>query len=86
MTDVTTSTGKQLLPNQRGQILLLGLAAWLIGIVGLIALGKGFDHLKQIKDGKMDPTGRGMVVLGMILGVAGLVVNLSLLIHQCARS
>jgi hypothetical protein len=34
----------------------------------------------------MDPAGRGMIFIGMILGVTGLVLNLGFLIHQCSRS
>ena len=72
-------------PNRRGQILVLGLAAWLIGIVGLIAIGKGLDHLQRIKKGQMDPAGRGMIIFGIILGVSGLIVNIGFLIYQFAR-
>lgn len=86
MAELSVAPDREMLPNRRGLILLLGIAAWLVGIVGLIALGKGLDHLKQIKDGKMDPAGRGMIFIGMILGVTGLVLNLGFLIHQCSRS
>jgi hypothetical protein len=64
---------------------LLGLVAWLIGIVGLIALGKGLDHLQRIKKGQMDPSGQGMIVCGATLGVLGFIVNVAMLIHQCGK-
>ena len=79
-----TKAQAQPVPNHRGRILLLGLASWLIGIVGLMALGQGLDHLQRIKRGEMDSEGKGMIVFGMVLGVMGFVVNLSLIIHQCA--
>ena len=75
----------QLLPNQRGKILALGLVAWLIGIVGLIALGMGMEHLKRIEKGEMDPTGKGLIVFGVASGVLGLVVNVAVLVQQCAK-
>ena len=71
-------------PNQAGRIVFFGLLAWIIGIVGLMALGQGMDNLEKIKRGEMTKGGKGLIIFGMISGVLGLVANVSVLIARCS--
>lgn len=72
-------------PNHCVRVLLLGLGAWLVGILGLIALGTGVDDLQKIKKGGPRPEGRGFIIVGMISGVLGLIINLGYLIAHCGK-
>ena len=78
------ASGRPLLPNQSGRIVFYGLLAWLIGIVGLMALGQGMENLERIKKGEMTKDGEGAIVFGMVSGVLGFIVNVGLIIQQCA--
>lgn len=71
-------------PNHCIRVFMLGLAAWIIGLLGLFAIGTGMDELQKIKDGKMRPEGRGFMIFGMISGVLGFLVNIGFILHQCA--
>lgn len=77
-------SGRVLIPNQSGRIVFYGLVAWLIGIFGLMALGQGMQNLERIKKGEMSKDGEGAIVFGVVSGVLGFVVNVALILHQCA--
>ena len=73
-------------PNRSTQILLLGIFAWIIGILGLIALGNGIQDLQEIKNGWKRSKGKGKIIFGMISGTLGFVVNLSIIITRCVQN
>ena len=81
----TSPSNQALIPNHSGRILFLGLLAWLIGILGLMALGQGMDDIQKIEKGEMKPDGKGLIIFGMVSGVLGLLTNLCLIISQCSR-
>ena len=80
----SSASGRVLIPNQSGRIVFYGLVAWLIGIFGLMALGLGMQNLERIKKGEMSKDGEGAIVFGIVSGVLGLIVNVGLLLQQCA--
>lgn len=55
---------------------ILGIVIPLGGIVfGIIAWKMGGGDLEQIRDGKMDPTGRGVTMAGKIVGTVATFAN-----------
>jgi len=64
-------------PHRGGLILALGI----IGIflccvpVSIVAWVMGATDLKQIRAGRMDPSGQGMTQAGMIIGIVGTVLT-----------
>ena len=80
----SNASGRALIPNQSGRIVIFGLVAWLIGIFGLMALGQGMQNLERIKKGEMIKDGEGAIIFGIVSGVLGFIVNVGLLLHQCA--
>ena len=80
----SNASGRVLIPNQSGRIVFFGLVAWLIGIFGLMALGQGMQNLERIKKGEMSKDGEGAIVFGIVSGVLGFIVNVGLLLQQCA--
>ncbi|MBV8968986.1 MAG: hypothetical protein JO331_08000 [Verrucomicrobia bacterium] len=61
-------------------VLIFGILGFLLGIFGLAALIQGMLDLGKMSKGKMDSSGRVLTMIGMILGGAGFVLNLVLLI------
>jgi hypothetical protein len=72
------------LPSHAGRILAAGFGAWLIGIAGFYALGRGMKDLQLMKLGEMSLKGKPAVVVGMVSGVLGFLVNVSFLAWRCS--
>jgi len=59
-------------PHRGGMILAFGvLGIACCGILAPIAWVTGYVDLKQIREGQMDPSGRGLTQAGMVLGIIG---------------
>ncbi len=59
-------------PHRGGLILTLGILAFFCNfllIPGIVAWSLGSSDLKEIKAGRMDPSGHGITMAGMILGI-----------------
>lgn len=74
---------KVVVPNRWGRILAAGIGAWLVGILGLYALGAGMEDLARINRGEVSAKGQGFIVFGMCSGVLGLLLNVALLVRGC---
>ncbi len=62
-------------PHRGGTILALGvIGVACCNICSPIAWVMGQGDLKQIREGQMDPTGRGLTQAGMVLGIIGTVI------------
>jgi hypothetical protein len=61
-------------------ILICGLLGFAVGIIGLAAMIQGILDLVKMSKGEMDPSGRTLTIIGMILGAIGFVLNMGLLI------
>ncbi len=62
-------------PHRGGSILALGLfSVACCTLLSPVAWAMGHNDLKEIKDGVMDPTGRGLTIAGMVLGIIGTVI------------
>ena len=59
-------------PHRGGLILILGvLGIACCGLVAPVACVLGYIDLKQIREGHMDPSGKGLTQAGMVLGIIG---------------
>jgi hypothetical protein len=61
-------------------VLICGLVGFAVGIVGLAALIQGIFDLHRMSKGEMDPTGRALTIIGMILGGLGFLLNVGLIV------
>ncbi|HJN09820.1 MAG TPA: DUF4190 domain-containing protein [Pirellulaceae bacterium] len=63
---------RQYQPHRGGMLLALGvLGIACCGFLAPIAWVMGHADLKQIREGRMDPSGRGLTQAGMVLGIIG---------------
>jgi hypothetical protein len=70
-------------PHRGTLILVLGILALLqcYGIIlGPIAFFMGTSDIKEMREGRMDPSGEGMTNVGRFLGLAGAIIAIVLLI------
>ena len=62
--------------HRGGLILTLGIVGLVCcGIAGIIAWVMGHSDLREIKEGRMDPAGRGMTQAGMICGIISVIFS-----------
>ena len=75
-TPIATTSRRRRLPPHRGGLILtfgvLGIAC--CNLVSPVAWVMGHLDLNQIREGRMDPTGRGLTQAGMVLGIIGTVL------------
>jgi hypothetical protein len=57
-------------------VLIFGCLGFLVGLIGLAALGQGIVDIKKMNRGEMDPSGKNMTLAGAILGGLGFILNL----------
>jgi hypothetical protein len=75
MNQIANPTG--LKPHRGGMLLAFGILGLLCCIVfGILAWVMGSGDLKEIAEGRMDPSGEGLTKAGKILGIIGCVLNL----------
>lgn len=85
MIETVNGSPKRLtLPSHAGRVLAAGIGAWLIGILGFYAFGRGMQDLQQMKSGEMSSDGKPAIIFGMISGVLGFLVNAGVLISRCS--
>lgn len=58
-------------------VLVFGLLGFLVGLLGLAALGQGIYDIRKMNRGEMDASGKTMTLAGAILGGIGFVLNLA---------
>lgn len=76
--------GRQLQPHNGGAILTLGILGFMCCLVfGIVAWVMGSRDLKAINRGEMDPSGKGLVMAGYILGIVSVVTQLGLIALSC---
>src|SRR5579859_831742 len=71
-------------PHRGGIILTLGILSIvigfalcpLIGFVGIAPWTMAISDLRAMREGRMDPTGRGQVLAGMITGIIGTILGI----------
>jgi hypothetical protein len=71
-------TDQPLRPHRGGVILALGILSLVCScfILGVIAWALGSSDLREMKAGRMDPTGRGLTQAGMICGIISVVLSI----------
>lgn len=63
-------------PHRGGAVLALGILGIVVCVIcGIVAWVMGNEDLKQIDGGRMDPSGRGLVQAGRILGIVSVALN-----------
>ena len=63
-------------PHNGVLILVLGILGFMFcPLLGIFSWIMGHGSLKEIREGRMDPSGRGLVMAGMILGIITVVLN-----------
>ena len=62
-------------PHHGVIVLVLGILGLCCGICGLIAFILGLIDINKMKKGQMDPSGKGMTMAGLIIGIIGFVLN-----------
>jgi hypothetical protein len=60
---------RYLRPHRSGQILTLGLLGFCCGFLGIFAWVMGHTDLREMREGRMDPSGSGTTRAGYILGI-----------------
>jgi hypothetical protein len=65
-------------------VFIFGLVGFVVGILGLAALIQGILDIRKMAKGEMDPSGRTLTIVGMILGGLGFSLNIALLITMLA--
>ncbi len=70
-------------PHRGGGVLALGIiglvlsfACWLVAICGIIAWSMGNADLREMRAGRMDPSGRGLTVAGKVCGIIATILAL----------
>jgi hypothetical protein len=61
-------------------VMICGLVGFVVGIVGLAALIQGIFDLRKMSSGEMDPSGRTLTIIGIILGAIGFILNVGLIV------
>jgi hypothetical protein len=75
MNQLANPTG--LKPHRGGMLLAFGILGLLCCIIfGILAWVMGSGDLKEIAEGRMDPSGEGLTKAGKILGIIGCVLNI----------
>jgi uncharacterized protein DUF4190 len=64
-------------PHRGVVVLVLGILGLCCGICGLIAFILGLVDIGKMNKGEMDPSGKGMTMAGLIIGIIGFVLNCS---------
>lgn len=63
-------------PHNGVLILVFGIVGFVVcQVFSIVAWIMGHISLKEIKAGRMDPSGRGLVMAGMILGIVSVALN-----------
>jgi hypothetical protein len=75
---------RMIVSSHAGRVLAAGLGAWIFGILGFFALGRGMQDLQQMKQGEMTTAGKSLIIFGMISGGLGFLVNVGFLISRCS--
>jgi hypothetical protein len=62
---------KYLAPHRGGLILVLGIMAFIVAcpVLSFIAWAMGTNDLREMREGRMDPSGMNMTQAGMVLGM-----------------
>jgi hypothetical protein len=65
-------------PHRGGVILVLGILSLLCScfILGVIAWALGSADLREMREGRMDPAGRGLTQAGMICGIISVLLSI----------
>jgi hypothetical protein len=64
-------------PHRGGMLLAFGIVGLLCCIIfGILAWVMGSSDLKEMAEGRMDPSGEGLTKAGKIIGIVGCVLNL----------
>lgn len=71
-------SGAPLLPDRGATVFVLGLLSFIFVCIALSipAWIMGGSDLKEIEAGRRDPSGRGMTMAGMVLGIVSLVISI----------
>ena len=58
-------------PHRGGLVLALGIMSWMVTcpVLSVIAWWMGMTDLREIREGRMDPSGGGLTQAGMVLGM-----------------
>jgi hypothetical protein len=62
-------------PHHGVLVLVLGIIGLCCGLSGLIAFIIGLIDIGKMNKGTMDPSGKGMTMAGLIIGIIGFVLN-----------
>jgi hypothetical protein len=73
--DTPRRTGAGGAPHHGVLVLVLGILGLCCGICGLVAFIIGILDIGKMNKGQMDPSGKGMTMAGMIIGIIGFVLN-----------
>jgi hypothetical protein len=67
---------RDLAPHRGVAVLLLGIFGLKLtcGILGVVAFFMGRHDLREMDAGRMDPSGRGMTLVGYVFGIISMVV------------
>ncbi len=66
---VSVRAQRYLRPHRGGVVLTLGLLGFCCGLLGVFAWVMGRTDLREMREGRMDPSGRGTTQAGQILGI-----------------
>jgi hypothetical protein len=71
-------TDQPVRPHRGGVILVLGIISVVCScfILGVIAWALGSADLREMNEGRMDPSGRGLTQAGMICGIISVVLSI----------
>jgi hypothetical protein len=73
--DKPRRTGAGGKPHHGVLVLVLGILGICCGICGLVAFIIGLLDIGKMNKGQMDPSGKGMTIAGMIIGLIGFLLN-----------
>jgi DNA-directed RNA polymerase subunit RPC12/RpoP len=78
--------GQWFVPHRGALILTLGLLSFLLTCVllGLPAWIMGMNDIKEMRAGRMDPSGEGLTIAGMVLGIIATIITALLVLFVCA--
>ncbi|MCP3906165.1 MAG: DUF4190 domain-containing protein [Planctomycetes bacterium] len=69
--------GGVLRPHRGVMILVFGILSWLVCFIfGIIAWVMGNADLREMEEGRMDPTGQGLTQAGKIIGMISVILSI----------
>jgi len=82
---VSVSPFRHQKPHRGGMILTFGILGILCcGPLGIVAWVMGASDLREIRGGRMDPSGRGLTQAGMVVGIIATIIFILMVLLQLA--